>query len=146
MLKTAVLIRHTRVYRLFLKLLLMNYGTLWFICHSFMCCWSPPDFKIKLLPCWKSTSVTHPVLDDGNIVLRAGKVFGFNSEQYGKAVFFFPASGGRKQWVPPICCSCKVPWGESCILPHSTKLKRGREGGKKAVRLIDSLCHVCCIF
>lgn len=106
----------------------------------------PLDFKIILLLYWSqhlsltlfSTMATQYYASS----LALGVLAKFYNME--KLSFFFPASGGRKQWVPPICCSCKVPWGESCILPHSTKLKRGGGGG--AVRLIDSLCHVCSIF
>lgn len=90
-----------------------------------------------------SAQIIHLVLGDYNKIFHqhssfgdAGKVFECflltvsNTETL--SIFFFPpASGGWEEWVPPICCSCKGPWGESCILPHSLNWKEARKKEKK---------------
>lgn len=80
-----------------------------------------------------------------------GKSFGvfifllfFNCEQYGNVVFFFfslPQVGGKSGFHPSAAVAGDL--GERAASFHIHQIEKKQE--KKAVRLIDILCHVCSI-
>lgn len=103
--------------------------------------------------CAPSNCTFHPdlILSDYSRVLHqhssfgnASKVLGcfYNCEQDGNAVFFFLLCLGGKSGFHPSAAVAR-DLKERAAYCHIHQIEKKQK--KEAVRLIDILCHVCCI-